>query len=306
MLDVSNGEPRMRIWPSPRGKSATEAQAAQRAWFRQASWAIKWMNPDMVAQVMAARQGLPLLPRDMLMMMLSGRLASTFNKQGQRIYPMAARLDVSESLDTISQIQNTILVRGPEYWVGVTFDPNGPAAVDINAMMRRQMMSQQASLGAGGPYIDAKIDCWGSVCLGGGGMFSQGYAARWRATTAQYIVPIGTYACLDGGWCNDEVATNNNFYASRLANISTGAIAGSFNYASNRNAPGDYIISSDQVFTRIADTTVTWPPRIAEAGQTLAVEFWNPSGDSHTRGMSAVYRIALFDTATNELLPIIP
>jgi hypothetical protein len=76
MLDITHGEPRARAWPRPRGKGGTEEQKQQREWFRQASWAIKYMAPEMVKDVMVARQGKPLLPRDMLMMMLSGRLAT--------------------------------------------------------------------------------------------------------------------------------------------------------------------------------------------------------------------------------------
>lgn len=125
MLDVSNGVERVRAWPAPRGKGGTAQQKAQREWFRQASWAIKYMAPEMQRQVMEARQGLPLLPRDMLMMMLSGRLASVIGPTGRIIFPVAALKDVSESLDAINQLEGYILVRGKDFWQAMPFPTPG-------------------------------------------------------------------------------------------------------------------------------------------------------------------------------------
>jgi hypothetical protein len=119
MLDITHGEPRARAWPRPRGKGGTEEQKQQREWFRQASWAIKYMAPEMVKDVMVARQGKPLLPRDMLMMMLSGRLATLTLPSGKRLVPLVAQNDVSESLDFISAVPGMILVRGTDQWESI-------------------------------------------------------------------------------------------------------------------------------------------------------------------------------------------
>lgn len=129
MLDVTHGAPRVRAWPRDRGRGGTPEQKAQRDWFRQASWAIKYMAPEMVKDVMEARQGKPLLPRDMLMMMLSGRLATFTTPSGKRLIPQVAQNDVSESLDFITVNPGYMLVRGPETWIGVPA-PNGVTQSD--------------------------------------------------------------------------------------------------------------------------------------------------------------------------------
>lgn len=118
MVDVTHGSLRTRIWPRPRGPGSSERVKETREWFRQAAWAMKFLAPDIQAQVAAARVGKPLLPRDLLMMMLSARLGQFHMPNGEIWRPAVAINDISQMLDFITALEGMTLVRGPEQWEG--------------------------------------------------------------------------------------------------------------------------------------------------------------------------------------------
>lgn len=118
MQDVTQGVERSRSWPRNRGKPKNEKTKEQNDWFRQMQWATKYMDPRLLIDAVAAVKGTPLLPRDILTMLHSGRLMAFQTETGKRIYPVQAKRDVSESLDVISQQEGYTLVRGPDGWEG--------------------------------------------------------------------------------------------------------------------------------------------------------------------------------------------
>lgn len=125
MVDVSMGKERVRAWPRPRGANQAPSVVHNQMLFRNYSWAIKYLDPEMMTQIYDARQGMPLLPRDVAMMMLSGTLLWFSTPSGKAIYSMAALQAVSQSLDAISQLEGHVLVRGAQYWTAVPYTPSG-------------------------------------------------------------------------------------------------------------------------------------------------------------------------------------
>lgn len=116
MIDVCNGVERVRAWPKKRGRNLNPKTQAQNDLFRECSWAIKYLPGIVQRQCAAAVAGTPLLPRDLMMQILYGRLFAVKLPDGRRIYPMAARQDISESLDILGQVPGMILIRGEDFW----------------------------------------------------------------------------------------------------------------------------------------------------------------------------------------------
>ncbi len=127
MFDICNGVERVRAWPKKRGKNLQQKTKDQNSKFANCSWAIKFLPAIVQAQAMEATKGLPLLPRDVLMQQLYGRFCAVKLPDGRVIYPMVARQDISESLDILSQVPGTILVRGEQFWFGL--EPGDPGDV---------------------------------------------------------------------------------------------------------------------------------------------------------------------------------
>lgn len=115
-MDVSGGVFRVRRWPSPRPTRPTKAQAEAREKFRLVQRYVQYQAPDMQIQVRQAVQGTPLLPRDLLTSMMYNRLLYIVGTDGRKMYPMPARIDVSNSLDVLSQLPGSVLFRGTEFW----------------------------------------------------------------------------------------------------------------------------------------------------------------------------------------------
>lgn len=127
MMDVSQGKERYRAWPRSRGKPKTKAEADRQKRFAAMQLASKFMSPQMMLDIMEAREGTPLLPRDIVTSMLSGRLCSFSLPTGKVLYPMAAKSDVSQALDTISQTPGKSIRRGADMWEA--YDPSAPPGV---------------------------------------------------------------------------------------------------------------------------------------------------------------------------------
>lgn len=133
MLDHYRGTARARSWPRARGGKLDPKTKAQMEWFRIAQWATKWWAADFQIPIMRATKGSPLMPRDIMTMIMAGRAYSvTINGYGT-IYPMAAVTEVSKSLDVIGQTPGDMMARGPTAWesipgglVGYVLTSNGP------------------------------------------------------------------------------------------------------------------------------------------------------------------------------------
>jgi hypothetical protein len=117
------GVPYTRPWPvskptkpgSPRARTAKAFGAANRACkVTEASW---------YGEHWAATRGTPLLPRDLMIAFMYGRAITLIDQDGRTIYSMAARADVSKSLDVLGNTPGSKLIRGAQYWeVQTSFD----------------------------------------------------------------------------------------------------------------------------------------------------------------------------------------
>lgn len=116
MVDVSQSKERIRKWPTKRGKNLNPKTLDQMEWFRQAQWACKYMQPEIMQSFAEATKGTPFLPRDLATMMMAGRLFTFIFPDNTRLYSVQTRNDVSESLDAISMTPGHTLVRGPQFW----------------------------------------------------------------------------------------------------------------------------------------------------------------------------------------------
>ena len=88
--------------------------------------ASKYVAPKLYADVITATTGTPLLPRDILTMQFSNRLLAFDLPDGRTLWPVTARNDVSQALDTITQTIGYTLVRRASGWVGEPYGGGGP------------------------------------------------------------------------------------------------------------------------------------------------------------------------------------
>lgn len=116
MQDVSRGAQRVRRWPRKRPGKGSPKERAVREKFRQAQRAAHYLAPNCKLYIDKQVEGSPLLPRDIVTMMVFGRWAAFVMPDGKEIWPMAARIDVSEALDILGAEEGATLVRGPKYW----------------------------------------------------------------------------------------------------------------------------------------------------------------------------------------------
>lgn len=117
---VSGGEVRVAAWPAKRKRGHRSQLTEEQEWFRQAQWASKYWPAQMQAQCAEAVKGTPLMPRDIMTMIMAGRAFCWVSEDGWKVYSVAARNDVSESLDVISQYPGSMLFRNSELWVPIT------------------------------------------------------------------------------------------------------------------------------------------------------------------------------------------
>lgn len=116
MQDISHGRERSRGWPRKRGSKVSAATKEQNDAFREAQQSAKYWDPRNIIEVSEWREGTPILPRDLQVMMMYNRLFVIVLPNGTKVYSMAARQDVSDSLDAISPEVGTILYRADEGW----------------------------------------------------------------------------------------------------------------------------------------------------------------------------------------------
>jgi hypothetical protein len=78
----------------------------------------RYISPQQMKMWIEARSGTPILPRDIITAMLSNTLIAITLPNGRTLYPMPARIAVSEALDALSQTDGDILVRRDGIWIG--------------------------------------------------------------------------------------------------------------------------------------------------------------------------------------------
>jgi hypothetical protein len=103
-------------WPKKRGPARSDAQQQAQDDFKAACVIVKNMDPLLIAFAEDVAKGAPLLPRDLLMQTLYGRLGYVVLTSGRKIFSVAAYQDVSLLLDAIGQIPGMVLYRDRDWW----------------------------------------------------------------------------------------------------------------------------------------------------------------------------------------------
>lgn len=124
MQDVSQGAERTRAWPKKRKHKLPARTKDQNEWFRQAQWATKFWDPNLYIQAGQAVKGTPLLPRDIMTMIMANRFVALTGPDGRTYWPMTSIQDVSASLDVFSPSLGWTLRRGERFWEAVPYAPS--------------------------------------------------------------------------------------------------------------------------------------------------------------------------------------
>jgi hypothetical protein len=126
LFDTVRGSPRARPWPPSRPtKDGSARQRTARA-FAAANRACKVTEASWYGEHWQATRGTPLLPRDLMIAFMYGRAITLIDQNGKTIYSMAARADVSKSLDVLGNTPGDFLVRGPKFWEVMKAPPINP------------------------------------------------------------------------------------------------------------------------------------------------------------------------------------
>lgn len=113
---VRRGQVIQQAWPPKQSASTLAKTADQREWFRQANKLAKYAAPSDMVLAREVTAGTPLMPRDILLAAMAGRLWSWRSDDGGVWYSMAAQQDVSQSLDALGQVEGDLLVRFADQW----------------------------------------------------------------------------------------------------------------------------------------------------------------------------------------------
>lgn len=108
-----------QAWPKPRRGRRHPTNEYWSNWLAEAD--DRWKFAPDVFQIAArkAARGSPQMPRDLFIAAARGRLWMLTLEDGTKVYPMCAYRDVSESLDVLSQVKGSLLVRSGELWIPV-------------------------------------------------------------------------------------------------------------------------------------------------------------------------------------------
>ena len=88
-------------WPKKKGRNLHPKTRVQMEWFKNANLLAKYLIPQQQIIAREASSDTPLLPRDLLIAAMAGRLWSITLEGGGTIYSEASRRDVSTNLDAL-------------------------------------------------------------------------------------------------------------------------------------------------------------------------------------------------------------
>lgn len=139
-MDTVNGQIRVRGWPRPRGASASPAQAANRAKFADAQRTSRFIAPQTYTAIVEATRDTPLLPRDIITMMLYNRVYIFDLPDGRQLVPKPAKNDVEQALDVLTQEPGMTIVKTETGWDAAPYGQgaqNGAAVAEYRTLQNR-------------------------------------------------------------------------------------------------------------------------------------------------------------------------
>jgi hypothetical protein len=112
-------------WPKKRGKKISPKQAQAMLDLTNATLVMKYLDPAAIINATKlAGRGI-VLPRDLLLMMLYGRLWTVGIADHGWVYSMASLIDMSALLDMFEQTPGSLLFRASDFWDGLPPGPEG-------------------------------------------------------------------------------------------------------------------------------------------------------------------------------------
>lgn len=200
----------------PRGKSGNiDAGTLERMeTFKNANLLAKYLIPQQQIVAREVTDGTPLLPRDLLIAAMYGRLWSLTTEDGRTINSVAAANDVSQNLDIIAQTPGDMLVRGVDGWerlfgeAGFILFASGPTAPPVfkagqNGVRLQKTVNQSYLAGAFDPIL------WNAALFDDNSFWDSGNPTRIN-------VPAGVgRMTFTAGWRSDTVAAGTVFISIR-------------------------------------------------------------------------------------------
>lgn len=134
-------------WPRKRGRGVDPATKARNDDFKQANWLCRYLDARQIMTARNAAQGTPLMPRDLLVSAMYGRLYAFAREGGGTAFSRAMVSDVSHNLDIIGQTPGDLLARGTDGWEPVH---GGDAGKVLTSQGPNQPPAWTAGGGGGG------------------------------------------------------------------------------------------------------------------------------------------------------------
>lgn len=123
----------VRSWPRKATTEEKRKSEPWREWFRRAALLCKYVPAEDQIRARELTEGTPLMPRDILIAAMAGRLVENFYIDGQRYVSMSLINDLTELLDLLGSEPGTVLYRGENAWAalspgvaGQVLTSNGP------------------------------------------------------------------------------------------------------------------------------------------------------------------------------------
>lgn len=158
---VQHGQTVIAPWPNRQPKTVSPRQLAAIDRFREAAYVIKRSDAFQQSEAAKLSEGTQMLPRDLQMQALYGRMGTYIELNGQRWYSVAAHNDVSEVLDALSYEPGTILFRGANWWTPIAPGSDGDVLIWVEGLPR--WGSGEAL--AGGHFFGVTASTWGTVSV---------------------------------------------------------------------------------------------------------------------------------------------
>lgn len=109
----------MAKWPRKRGKDLPLITQQQNDWFRSANILTKYIDAEMQVTAREAVKGTPLYPRDVQISLMRGTLFSLSMVGEGKLYSVATRNAVSQSIDVLGSQEGNMLYRSGELWLPI-------------------------------------------------------------------------------------------------------------------------------------------------------------------------------------------
>jgi len=119
IIDETRGSPRVRAWPRPRGQDRHPTNIFWTNWLQWATYLYRYYPAQLKADLEQQTAGTPWMPRDVAISAMRARAWYFKGPDGRTYYPMAARDDISNSLDIIAQLPGQMLFRASGLWVPI-------------------------------------------------------------------------------------------------------------------------------------------------------------------------------------------